>query len=228
MRRLFFVLIGTFVLAATGQVHALPAYVPGEVFIYDNGRVEEVRAVSGGQVTWAARSGRTYIRSANPVVPILEWSYRGQEGERRVIGNPDSLWPLRPGANVQFRTVNIARTEETGTERRSLHLWRCAIGRLERVATPAGAFDAFALRCDRFSPASMRVLERIIWHYAPEVGHYVRREVRDMRTGETETIHLYAQLHPREANPLRIETVAQQAREATVANGEASALRLED
>ena len=206
--------------APTAAPQELPRYTPGEDFIFDNGRVEEVRAIEGESIVWAARSGRTYVRSANPIVPILEWSFRGQIGEREVLGDPDGLWPLRPGASVQFRTVNIARDEDTGDARRSLHLWRCNVGRLERVETPAGAFDAYPLRCDRFSPSSMRVLERITWHYAADVGHYVQREARDMRSGETETIRLAAQLAPREANPLRIETIAQQAR-----TGQTEALR---
>jgi hypothetical protein len=225
MRVLFAALCALLVLApsaAVADLDALPGYAPGEVFIFDNGRVEAVRAVEGERVTWAARSGRTYVRSSNPIVPILEWRYRGQVGERRVIGDPSTLWPLRQGGRVQFRTVNIATDEATGAARRSLHLWRCSVGAMERVATPAGDFDAFPLRCDRFSPSSMRVLERIVWHHSPEVGHYVRREARDMRTGEAETISLFAQLAPREANPLRIEAIAQRAR-----NGDTSSLRAE-
>jgi hypothetical protein len=74
---------------------ALPQYEPGVAYVFDNGRVEQVSAVRGDRVVWAARSGRTYERSANPVVPILTWSFRGQEGERRIIGAPDKLWPLR-------------------------------------------------------------------------------------------------------------------------------------
>lgn len=212
MRLFILAFCALFLAAPSALGQALPTYRPGEVFIFDNGRVEEVRAAEGDTVTWAARSGRTYVRSINPVVPILEWSFRGQVGERRVLGEPDALWPLRAGTSVQFRTVNIARGEDGGDSRRSLHLWRCSVGRPERVATPAGPFDAHPLRCDRFSPSSMRVMERITWHYSEDVGHYVRREVRDMRTGETETIALFAQLAPREANPLRIEAVAQLAR----------------
>ena len=220
MRNLFLALSFIVAGAPSALAQDLPRYSPGEVFIFDNGRVEEVRATDGDRVTWSARSGRTYVRSSNPVVPILEWSFRGQAGERQVLGNPDGLWPLRQGGNVQFRTINIARDEATGEARRSLHLWRCGVGRMERISTPAGAFDAYPLRCDRFSPSSMRVLERITWHYSDEVGHYVQREARDMRNGETETIRLFAQLAPREANPLRIETIAQLAR-----NGQSDAMR---
>ena len=99
------------VLAPVGAA-ALPAYEPGVAYIYDNGRVEQVRRVEGRTVTWAARSGRTYSRSVNPVAPILSWSFRGESGVRRVVGDPDGLWPLQPGKQVRFRTVNDLRDEK--------------------------------------------------------------------------------------------------------------------
>jgi hypothetical protein len=173
--------------------------------------VEEVQAVNGDRLTLAARSGRTYVRSANPVVPILEWSYRGQSGRRRVLGDADAIWPLRPGVRAQFRTVNEARSSATAPMRRNMHLWTCVVGRSARIVVPAGRFEATAITCDRFSPSSMRVLERIVWHYSEEVGHYIRREARDMRDGAVETFSLYAALPPREANAVRIEALAQAA-----------------
>lgn len=195
------------------SAHATPPrYTPGEVFVYDNGRVEQVRSVEGERVVWAARSGRTYVRDANPVVPILEWSYRGQRGAREVLGDPGRLWPLRPGARVQFRTVNTAQGEDSRRSTRSLHLWTCSVRAMERVNVPAGAFDAYPIVCDRFSPSSMRVLERLTWHYAPDVGHYVQREARNMRNGTTDVFRLFAALPPRESNELRIEALARQAR----------------
>ena len=39
----------------------------------------------------------------------------------------------------------------------------------------------------------------------------MRREARNMRDGEAETITLYATLSPREANRLRVEALAQEA-----------------
>lgn len=200
-------------LASTAAAQT-PAYEPGAVFVYDNGRVEHVRAVEGERVVWAARSGRTYVRDANPIVPILEWGYRGRVGERRVLGDPDALWPLRAGKRVRFQTVNRFRDEDGGGESRSLHLWSCSVRALERVSTPAGAFDSFPIQCDRFSPSSMRVIERLTWWYAPDVGHYVRRAARNMGDGRTETFSLFAALPPRESNVVRIEALARRARAA--------------
>jgi len=148
----------------------LPRYEVGQAFIFDNGRVEQVHAVSGEEVVWAARSGRTYARSANPVVPILEWTFRGQSGRREVRGDPHRLWPLRSGASVQFQTVNQT-IEEDGRTRRSLHLWQCRVQRAQTITLRTGPMATLPIQCDRFSVGTMRVLERITWWYAEEVGH---------------------------------------------------------
>ncbi len=197
------------VLAPVGAA-ALPAYEPGVAYIYDNGRVEQVRRVEGRTVTWAARSGRTYSRSVNPVAPILSWSFRGESGVRRVVGDPDGLWPLQPGKQVRFRTVNDLR-DEKGRRRRSVHLWTCMVLAKDVADTPAGRFETVPIQCDRFSAGTMRVLERITWRFSDEVGHYVAREARDMRDGDAEVYRLHAVLPAWEANRLRVEAVATEA-----------------
>jgi hypothetical protein len=198
-------------LAAQAHAAALPTYEVGQTFIFDNGRVEQVQETKGQRITWSARSGRPYVRDVNPVVPILEWSFRGQSGVRTVVGAPERLWPLAPGRRVQFRTVNQTRDKDKRS-RRSVHLWTCNVRAAAPLAVPAGAFEAFPIQCDRFSPNSMRVLERLTWHYAPEVGHYIRREARDMASGTSETYSLYTALPPRDSNPVRVEAMVQKAR----------------
>jgi hypothetical protein len=188
----------------------LPAYEAGTAFIFDNGRVERVEKLDGQQVVWSARSGRTYVRSINPVVPILSWSFKGETGTRKILGTPDSLWPLRAGASVQFRTLNEARSQ-SGKVAKSVHLWTCKVKAKESVATPAGAFVAWPITCDRFSANSMKVLERLTWHFSEDVGHYVRREARDLRDGVSETFSLHTALPAWEANSVRVEAVARNA-----------------
>ncbi len=188
----------------------MPRYEAGQAFVFDNGRVERVESVSGSRITWVARSGRRYVRDTNPIVPILEWSYRGQSGTRRIVGDAAGVWPLTAGRTARFQAINETRDDEQHI-RRSVHLWTCTVRAERQVIVPAGSFAAFPIMCDRFSPESMRVLERITWDYAPEVGHYIRREARNMRTGERDVYSLYSALPPRAANPVRVEVLAQQA-----------------
>lgn len=211
-----------FAMAAFGAAHAqdMPRYEAGQAFIYDNGRVEVVRAAADDRVTWAARSGRTYVRDANLIVPILEWSYRGQEGRRTIIGDPGRLWPLDAGRSVQFRAVNETRDRDDRL-RRSVHLWRCGTRAQQIITVPAGRFTAYPIVCDRFSPSSMRVVERLTWHFAPDVGHYIRREARNMSDGVRETYSLYTALPPHASNPVRVESLARQATSASRVAGEA-------
>jgi hypothetical protein len=204
----------TFFLAPLAHANGIPRYEQGQAFIFDNGRVERVDGVDGDRITWAARSGRTYVRDANPIVPILEWSYRGQDGTRRIMGDPDRLWPLSAGRSVQFRAVNETR-DRNDRMRRSVHLWQCSVRAAQDIHVPAGRFEAFPIVCDRYSASSMRVIERLTWHYAPDVGHYVRREARNMSDGVRETYALYAALPPRASNPIRLEALARQARGAS-------------
>lgn len=188
----------------------MPRYEVGQAFVFDNGRVERVESVNGSRVTWVARSGRVYVRDVNPIVPILEWSYRGQSGTRRIVGDAAGIWPLATGRSTRFQAINETQDGERRM-RRSVHLWTCAVRAERQLTVPAGAFAVLPIVCDRFSPESMRVLERIAWDYAPEVGHYVRREARNMRSGERDVYSLYAAVPPRAANPVRVEVLAQQA-----------------
>lgn len=204
--------------ATAAQANELPVYEEGQAFIFDNGRVERVESVDGDRITWAARSGRTYVRNANPVVPILEWSYRGQAGSRRIVGDTQALWPLEAGGSVQFRAINETRDEDNHVHR-TVHMWTCTVHDMHAVLTPAGSFNAYPIVCDRYSASSMRVVERVTWQYAPDVGHYVQRESRNMRDGDRDVFSLYAALSPDDANPTRIETLAQQARDANESEG---------
>lgn len=196
-------------LAPITQAQELPRYERGQAFVFDNGRVERVVEVEGDRVTWAGRSGRTYVRDRNPIVPTLEWVSRGEVGQRTIIGEPDGLWPLAAGRSVQFQTVNTRREDDR--EHRSVHFWSCAVRALERLETHAGWFEAFPIVCDRYSPNSMRVMERRTWHFAPEIGHYVRREERNMSDGERDSYALYSALPSYAANEVRLEALAQEA-----------------
>lgn len=176
---------------------------PGTVFIFSQGRVERFLRSEGDVRVWATRAGREYVRAANPAIPILSWQVGEQSGSRRVMGKADSIWPPAAGRKARFRV--LTRIEENGVKRRVAELWRCEVREQQSIHIPAGRFDSLPIECVRFSTGSMRPLQRRTWWWAPEIGHYVRREFANMRTGETLAVTLCAALPAYRATPARIQ-----------------------
>ena len=202
-------LLWTVAQAALGDVTA-PTYAVGDAFVYSNGRIERVRAVAGDEVTWSGLSGDPWRRSRNFVVPTPNWRLQGQEGRRTVFGQPERLWPLRPGRIVEFRIVTESRNESDPPNqwRRSLLLWSCQIGRIQAVHVAAGDFNTMPIVCDRFSVGTMRLIERTTWDYSPDIGHYVRRTTVTYANAQTQTLELVAALHGRAATNARLAALA--------------------
>lgn len=198
-----------FLIAATTPVVALPSYEPNDAFIYTGGKVERVRQIDGDFVIWSGRGKASWRRSRNPIIPILEWKFMASEGQRSVGGKPDSLWPLRAGHSIRFRVVTDVRRDKRHA--RSVALWACSVGAMKPVTVPAGIFDAFPILCDRYSAKSMRLAERIITDWAPDVGHYVRRRSTLYASGETTETQLVATLRGDGATMMRIDAIADHA-----------------
>ena len=91
-------------------------------------------------------------------------------------------------------------------------LWACRVDAERSIETPAGAFDVLPVVCDRFSPVNMRLLERLTWDYAPEVGHYVRRTIVDYLAARTSVIALTSELHGPAATRPRLAALSDRAR----------------
>lgn len=197
------------VAAALAGSIALPRYEAGDAFIFTGGKVERVRRTEGQVVVWSGRGMAQWKRSANPIVPILEWKFMNGEGRRKVGGNPDALWPLERGRAVRFRIV----TEVVRDKRhlRSVSLWSCSVGTIAPVEVPAGVFDAFPIICDRYSASNMRLAERVLTDWSPDVGHYVRRRSTLYATGATTDARLVAALSGESATTARISALAEQA-----------------
>lgn len=189
---------------------ALPDYSVGDAFVYSNGRIERVRAVEGDTVTWSGLTGDPWRRSRNFVAPTPSWRLQGQEGRRTILGQPERLWPLRPGRLVQFRIVTESRNDADPPNqwRRSLLLWSCQVGRPRALHVVAGDFNAIPIVCDRFSVGNMRLIERTTWDYAPEIGHFVRRTTVTYANAQTATLELVAALHGRAATNARLMALA--------------------
>ena len=184
----------------------LPGYRPGDTFIFDNRRVERVGRIDGEHVVWRTRSGREYVRHRNFIVPILEWQVRDRIGKRQVFGRPDKLWPLKEGKRVRFRVVTETEDLDGSGRRRTVNLWACKVGDRQMTDTDAGPFETFPVQCERFSHNSMRLIQRHTWHYAPTVGHYVRRETVSFFTGARKEFDLAVMLPAHLANDRRIRT----------------------
>ena len=183
---------------------ALPGYRPGDTYIFDNRRVERVGRIDGEHVVWRTRSGREYVRHRNFIVPILEWQVRDRIGKREVFGRPDKLWPLKEGKRVRFRVVTETEDLDGSGRRRTVNLWACKVGDKQLTDTDAGPFETFPIQCERFSHNSMRLIQRHTWHYAPTVGHYVRRETVSFFTGQRKEFDLAVMLPAHLANDRRI------------------------
>lgn len=185
---------------------ALPDYRVGDTFIYSDRRVETAERIEARDVVWRAGNGQRFTRPRNFVVPAVQWSTSRTRGRRVVRGEHEKLWPLEAGRTVRFRSMAEVRSD-TEPLRRIPELWTCTAAGTQRIEVPAGRFDTQQIRCDRYSPDTMRVQRRVIWYYSPEVGHYVRRETIEFGTGKRSSVDLVAQLHGREANQAAIRSV---------------------
>lgn len=186
---------------------------PGAVFIYDDGRVERfVRAEGKGEdgserEVWASRRGQEYVRAANPVVPVLSWDFGEREGEAEVFGDANALWPPEKGRRARFRVQTVSKSADSDSARSSVRAWACRVSAAEDVETPAGTFEAWPIRCERYSLTTMRLAEVRTWWWSDEVGQSVRRRFQSLDDGAVEDIRLCAALPPARASDARIDSV---------------------
>ncbi len=211
------VLLAAAAAAATLAAAPLPAYAPGDAFVYSDGRVERVLSVAGDTIEWGGLGASHYRRNVNPVAPILAWRFNGGEGRRIVGRGAESLWPLLPGRSARFSVVS--RIDRGGHVRRSVALWSCRVGRPGRVEVAAGAFDTLPIQCERYSPGTMRLAERVVWDWSPDLAHYVRRTVTLYANGSTSRIGLVAALSGETATLPRLAALSRQARRQGAPSG---------
>lgn len=200
-------------LALGSSAVALPTYQGGDAFVFSDGRVERVVSVAGDRVTWAGLSGPHYVRSRNFVVPVLEWRSGRGVGRRSYSGEPDSLWHAERPNSLRFRVIAQTRSRPQAGWNRSATMWTCRRLRPGEVTLPIGRFQTIPFACDRYSATSMRLIERLEWDYAPEIGHYVRRSTVDYFRGTRRTITLAATLSGPTATRRRLAALSRAARQ---------------
>ena len=120
------------------------------------------------------------------------------------------LWPLRAGSSARFRVVT--EVSRDGKSRRSVGFWTCHVGKAGEVSVPAGTFEAFPIDCERYSPSSMRLVERVQWEWAPEIGHYVSRRTTHFFDGRSTEIALFAALPAGSASLPRLRALSGEAK----------------
>lgn len=199
-------------LALAAQSVALPQYRPRDAFVFSDGRVERVLRVKGDKVTWAGLSGSSYVRSRNFILPVESWRSRAGVGQRKVFGRPDSLWPVVRPRSAGFRVVAQTRIKPRAPMRRAVTLWTCQSQKPRILRLAIGTFNTIPFKCDRFSALNMRLLERLEWDYAPELGHYVRRASVDYLRSVRRSIDLVAALSGPAATVRRLAALSRAAR----------------
>lgn len=154
----------------------LPSYAKGSWYAYNDGSRDIVVEVNGETIVWQDEKGRLETRYRNPILPRLNWP----RGETKVLADPDALWPLMPGKTVHFHEMRSEfdlNRRLTGSKAR---VWRCSVQETTLLDTEAGSFETFPISCEvRSRGGANKLLGSRLWHYAPEVGHYVRREKID-------------------------------------------------
>jgi hypothetical protein len=203
-------------LAATFAVPgpiALPNYEPGDAYVFSDGRVERVVGAEGDRMIWAGLSGPSYRRSRNFIVPVLEWRSGRGTGTREVRGNPDALWPIGRPKSARFRVITQTKANPQAAAKRSVSLWVCKTSKPKPFTVAAGTYSAIPVVCDRYSPTTMRLVERREWDYAPELGHYIRRVSINYLRGTTRSVELVAALSGPAASAARLTALSRNARQ---------------
>lgn len=203
-------------LATAMPATPLPRYEVNDAFVYTDGRVERVRSVKGAKVVWSGLNNQRYTRSRNFIVPVLKWRAGRGSGERRIVGNHDKLWPLDGSKRARFRAIAETKLKAQSRPRRAMTFWTCGSDDMRESTVPAGTFHVVPVRCERYSATTMRLIERIEWEFAPDVGHYVKRSDTDYLRGTKRNISLYAALKGPAAEKRRLAALSKAARQSKV------------
>ena len=173
MKATRFLCLLTGVCAASLASSSLMAAVPvGSIALYSNGQVEKLISVDGDGFLWEDDRKRLYLRSANPVIPVLmRRNFLSGRGYRQTVvsGQPDSIQTLPAGTPVEF---SVARVKVGGE--RSRRSWKCVRSktRTAKVMRLERRIDDYT--CERF------IIHRKFWYpvvkerrefsYSPDLG----------------------------------------------------------
>jgi hypothetical protein len=176
-----------------------PVYRPGTVFVYNRDRLRQVAWVADGEIQWRDRDGPLFRTSEHFFLPRTFQDYRDRTLRREFIGDPGALWPLAVGNEVEFVEQRRIERKETQTVDETTRRWRCSVDDARVSQTPVGPFDSFRVTCRSYregfrSIRGLSPVQVVRWDYAPQMGHYVRRESWLPRSGRRHLTELSAAL----------------------------------
>lgn len=125
----------------------LPTFAKGDSYIFDNPRETwRVVDVSNDLVTWDSKRSGRQVTMFDPMLPPVRWTRPdGQTGERKLLEWSGSLFPLKAGNKLTFKTA----VSVDGRPGHARFLWNCYVGNPRQVAVPAGNFAALPVFCRR-------------------------------------------------------------------------------
>ncbi len=182
----------------------LSAVPVGSVALYSDGKVEKLLANENGLLTWEDDRKRIYVRSGNPILPVLERrDFLSGKSYRQTLnsGEPDAILTRPPGTRVEFSVMRLKNTGEN-----SKRTWECVLeGRAQKkVAGAMRELDRY--KCDRY------VYHRKLWNrmfretktfsYSQELGLVVDQKRKTRKT--TSRSKLVAVIPPEGANYRRL------------------------
>ena len=163
--------------AASGP---LPSYKAGTRFVFADGEVRTVVAADAGRVQWRSSGGNSFVTSSNFLIPRLSWrapknsgvAHPGRLAGRVVAGPPGCGDKLHHNRACPIRYAS----GQSQPIARDLALPHHG----NRARLPCVPGLSKPRRSSVMGVPSQREREsRYVWHYAPEIGHYVLHEEFD-------------------------------------------------
>jgi hypothetical protein len=189
-----------------------PAYTPGQVFVYNRDRLRRVASVRDGEIQWRDRDGPVFRSTEHFFMPRTFQDYRNRTVRREFTGDPGAIWPLALGKAVEFTELRTTERKDTGAVDETTRRWRCEVDDARVTETLAGAFDTFRVTCRSYregfrSVRRLNPIQVVRWDYAPQIGHYVRRESWSPRSNRRNVRTLSAAMPAALATPQRINAL---------------------
>jgi hypothetical protein len=164
---------------SAGVLEPAPAYEVGSRYVYADGDVRTVLDVDGEQVYWKSSKSGHSVAYGNFLIPRLSWVSSETNGKRTVDAAPGDFWPKETGAEMTFSATTLVEHRNRPDSRSELNeTWRCRLEGESQLSVRAGMFQTRQFVCDGVSEPGGARLQRI-WHYAPEIRHYVLFEEID-------------------------------------------------